>query len=253
MQAAQIMAASARERSMNQPLTFDRPLSTVDVTIFCMRQQVLMVLLVRRPHGDSEPYPGQWALPGGFVDVAHDIDLEGCALRKLKEKTGVCAPYLEQLGSWGSATRDPRGWAATHVYLALLAGDDPDFTPGGNAQKSLGLRSKAAACVRPWRSTTRRFSKPRWRDCGTRWNPQVPIGLLYAEGVHTRRIAACARSYPGSGAGEKGISHTHSRHGSTRGGAAPSRGSEPAGATVSAPDSQTSPLFARALAPRATT
>ena len=41
-------------------------------------------------------------------------------MRKLREKTGVVSPYLEQLGSWGSATRDPRGWSATHAYFALL-------------------------------------------------------------------------------------------------------------------------------------
>ena len=32
----------------------------------------------------------------------------------------MVSPYLEQLGSWGSARRDPRGWSATHAYFALL-------------------------------------------------------------------------------------------------------------------------------------
>jgi 8-oxo-dGTP diphosphatase len=32
-------------------------------------------------------------------------------------------PYLEQLGSWGNKTRDPRGWSATHAYFALLPAD----------------------------------------------------------------------------------------------------------------------------------
>jgi len=97
------------------------PLSTVDVTIFTLTDNSLQVLLVQRPQGAAEPFPGQWALPGGFVDVERDADLEACALRKLKEKTGVAAPYLEQLGSWGSATRDPRGWSATHAYFALIS------------------------------------------------------------------------------------------------------------------------------------
>ncbi|MCI0347520.1 MAG: DNA mismatch repair protein MutT, partial [Chloroflexi bacterium] len=48
-------------------------------------------------------------------------DLEAAARRKLREKTGVRSPYLEQLGSFGDARRDPRGWSATHVYFALLA------------------------------------------------------------------------------------------------------------------------------------
>ena len=119
---------------MNQSLSFDRPLTTVDLAIFTIGPTGLSVLLVQRPSSADEPFPGQWALPGGFVDVHKDADLERCALRKLKEKTGVDAPYLEQLGSWGSATRDPRGWSATHVYMALLAAAGADVSAGGNAQ-----------------------------------------------------------------------------------------------------------------------
>jgi ADP-ribose pyrophosphatase YjhB (NUDIX family) len=62
-----------------------------------------------------------------------DDDLEACALRKLEEKTGISAPYLEQVGSWGSARRDPRGWSATHVYFALLPSNDLEAAPGANA------------------------------------------------------------------------------------------------------------------------
>lgn len=118
---------------MNHSLSFERPLATVDLTIFSVIEGALRVLLVRRPSGKSEPFPGMWALPGGFLDVKLDHDLEACALRKLEEKTGISAPYLEQVGSWGSAERDPRGWSATHVYFALLPLDDLDVAPGANA------------------------------------------------------------------------------------------------------------------------
>jgi len=101
-------------------LDFPRPLTTVDVVIFAVRDDTLHVLLVQRPEGDGEPFPGVWALPGGFVDVDKDRDLAACAMRKLEEKTEIASPYLEQLGSWGSATRDPRGWSATHAYFALV-------------------------------------------------------------------------------------------------------------------------------------
>jgi 8-oxo-dGTP diphosphatase len=94
------------------------------------------VLFVERPTAAGEPFPGKWALPGGFIDTSLDQDLQGCARRKLKEKTGVEAPYLEQLGSFGNATRDPRGWSATHVYFALMASDDVTLRPGGNAPRS---------------------------------------------------------------------------------------------------------------------
>lgn len=99
---------------------FERPLVTVDVVIFTVIEEQLKVLLVRRPETAADPFPGSLALPGGFIDVARDASLHDCALRKLRDKTGLQAPYLEQLGSWGSATRDPRGWSATHVYFALV-------------------------------------------------------------------------------------------------------------------------------------
>jgi 8-oxo-dGTP diphosphatase len=118
---------------MKPDLTFERPLTTVDVAIFSVLDGALRVLLVRRPSGRAEPFAGMWALPGGFVDVDVDVDLEACALRKLKEKSGITAPYLEQVGSWGDAKRDPRGWSATHVYFALVAADELALTPGGNA------------------------------------------------------------------------------------------------------------------------
>lgn len=97
-----------------------RPLTTVDVVIFSVLEDRLHVLLVTRPDTPAEPYPGLRALPGGFVNVESDTDLESCALRKLQNKTGVKTPYLEQVGSWGGKTRDPRGWSATHVYFSLI-------------------------------------------------------------------------------------------------------------------------------------
>jgi 8-oxo-dGTP diphosphatase len=115
---------------------FERPLTTVDLVIFSVRDDELTVLLVQRPCEAKEPFPGRWALPGGFIDTSRDKTLEDCARRKLMEKTAVEAPYLEQLGSFGGVTRDPRGWSATHVYFALMASDSITPRPGGNAPES---------------------------------------------------------------------------------------------------------------------
>lgn len=112
---------------------FPRPLVTVDVVILTLGPRGLQVLLVQRPGGEREPFPHAWALPGGFVDVERDADLRACALRKLREKTAVSSPYLEQVGSWGSSTRDPRGWSTTCVYFALLSQAALRLDKGGNA------------------------------------------------------------------------------------------------------------------------
>ncbi|WP_374667038.1 NUDIX domain-containing protein [Ramlibacter sp.] len=126
-------------------LSFDRPLVTVDVIIFTVVGDALRVLLVRRPDDAAEPYPGRWALPGGFVDIHRDASLQACALRKLREKTGVAAPYLEQLGSWGGARRDPRGWSATHAWFALIAPPaDETASPQGTAPSEWVQADEAA-------------------------------------------------------------------------------------------------------------
>lgn len=121
---------------------FERPLVTVDVVIFTVIDEKLKVLLVRRPEAAADPHPGRMALPGGFINVDVDASLYDCALRKLGEKTGLTTPYLEQLGSWGSATRDPRGWCATHVYFALV--------PPPETGEAAGLEMTTASNVSEW-------------------------------------------------------------------------------------------------------
>lgn len=127
------MATKKSSAQAHRKNDFARPFTTVDVVIFTVVNEDLEVLLVKRPETSPEPFPGLWALPGGFVNVELDTDLQACAQRKLLEKTGVASPYLEQLGSWGSATRDPRGWSATHAYFALIASQDVRLEKGANA------------------------------------------------------------------------------------------------------------------------
>ena len=113
-------------------LPIRRPLVTVDIAILSVIEGRPHVLLVKRPDKPDEPHPGAWALPGGFVDIDVDASLEACALRKLREKTGVEAPWLEQVAAHGGPDRDPRGWSVTHLYAALVP-IDRALEPGGNA------------------------------------------------------------------------------------------------------------------------
>ena len=121
-------------KTSHRSLDFPRPLVSVDVVIFSVLDDSLKVVLVRRPEEEGEPFPGRWALPGGFVDVQRDASLQACALRKLKEKTGVASPYLEQLGSWGGAARDPRGWSTTQAFFALVASQELLDEQGAHAE-----------------------------------------------------------------------------------------------------------------------
>lgn len=97
---------------------FDAPLLTVDAVLFTYHEGQLKVLLVKR---SAHPEMGKWALPGGFVSESEDSSLEDAVVRKLKEKTGVIPPYLEQLYTFGGRGRDKRGWSVTVCYSALIA------------------------------------------------------------------------------------------------------------------------------------
>ncbi len=97
---------------------FEGPLICFDSVLFTYHENTLKVLMVKR---SNHPDKGMWSLPGGFVDTQEDRNLEEAALRKLKEKTKVIPPYLEQLTTVGDSSRDKRGWSITICYTALVA------------------------------------------------------------------------------------------------------------------------------------
>lgn len=109
---------------------YDVPLTSVDLVIFTLHARCLKVLLVER---GEHPFKGRWALPGGFIDLKRDADLDATARRKLREKTGVDISYLEQLQGFGSATRDPRGWSTTFAYFALIDAHGVTLSHGGGS------------------------------------------------------------------------------------------------------------------------
>jgi len=97
---------------------YDSPLLSVDAVLFTYHEACLKVLLVQR---SNHPELGKWGLPGGFVDLQQDKTLEDTVLRKVKDKTGIEPPYLEQLQCIGNVRRDRRGWSVTIAYTALMA------------------------------------------------------------------------------------------------------------------------------------
>ncbi|MCO8125332.1 NUDIX hydrolase [Stieleria sp. TO1_6] len=96
-----------------------RPALTVDCVVFGLDQRKLQVLLIQR---DLPPFRGDWALPGGFVQI--DETLESAARRELREETGLEQVYLEQLSTYGAVDRDPRERVVTVAWYALVRMSD---------------------------------------------------------------------------------------------------------------------------------
>ena len=85
--------------------------AAVVLAIFTIDRGHLSVLLIERA---AEPAMHQWALPGGALAAGESLD--GAAIRKLSEETGVGDVYLEQL-----YTFDNLGEGAADVAVAYFA------------------------------------------------------------------------------------------------------------------------------------
>ncbi len=108
---------------------FPHPAVTTDIVLFTVRDGALNLLLVRRARA---PFAGAWALPGGFVRPQEDLDT--CALRELREETGIRDVYLEQLYTFGDPDRDPRERVITVAYYALVASDGLELRASTDAE-----------------------------------------------------------------------------------------------------------------------
>jgi len=106
---------------MSHTYEYPRAAHTVDAVVFGLSDQVLKILLMRRAKLD-QPYPGAWALPGGFIDL--EQDLEETARQTLKKKTGVDLSWMEQLYTFGQPDRDPRGRVISTSFLGLVRPSD---------------------------------------------------------------------------------------------------------------------------------
>lgn len=135
---------------------YKKPSVTVDDVLFTITyddavnkrslpDKELQVLLVKR---GGHPYYGQWALPGGFLQM--DEDLDTAAMRELKEETDIDCTYMEQLYSWGEVKRDPRTRVVSVSYMALIdssknkvqAGDDADEAQWFSVKDTLFKKEK---------------------------------------------------------------------------------------------------------------
>lgn len=103
---------------MHKRLDHDRLHLSVDGMILTVRDGRLTLLLARRA---NEPYPNFWALPGRLVGLEESA--ETAVRRLLAELLPGTDAYIEQLYTFTSLGRDPRGRVASIAHLILLPWD----------------------------------------------------------------------------------------------------------------------------------
>ena len=103
---------------------YPRPAVTADCVVIAKENEP-KVLLIQR---GNEPFKGQWAFPGGFMNM--DETTEQCAVRELEEETGLKVTEIKQIGAYSKVDRDPRGRTVTVAYLVVL--DKAEAVIGGD-------------------------------------------------------------------------------------------------------------------------
>jgi bifunctional NMN adenylyltransferase/nudix hydrolase len=104
---------------------------TSDAIVFCLGH----VLMIKRR---SEPGRGLWALPGGFLDAESDKSMRDCAIRELKEETGIKVPPKVLIGSivssdvYDAPERSLRGRTITHAFHIQLNDETLPKIKGGS-------------------------------------------------------------------------------------------------------------------------
>lgn len=107
---------------MSYTYKYPRPAVTTDCVVFTQEEEP-KVLLIQR---GNEPYKGCWAFPGGFMNMEETA--EECAVRELKEETGLTVTRIQQIGAYSKVDRDPRGRTVSIAYLAIV--DAPTAVSG---------------------------------------------------------------------------------------------------------------------------
>lgn len=101
---------------MNYTKPYTPPTLTVDAVIFQVNNNTLEVLLLKRP---NEPFKGEWALPGGYNAKGETTTdaLERIVFQKTGIKIKDDLRYIEQLYTFDTINRDPRGHAVSVAYM----------------------------------------------------------------------------------------------------------------------------------------
>jgi 8-oxo-dGTP diphosphatase len=106
------------------------PILTVDGVIFQFVDTKLSVLLIQRGY---EPFKGQWALPGVYIEPGETS--KQALERVLAQKADLSLSkitLIEQPFAFDAPHRDPRAYAVTVMYMGLCKNAQPGSAGDGS-------------------------------------------------------------------------------------------------------------------------
>ena len=111
---------------------YRRPSVAVDMAVFTIVERLdeprLAILLIKRR---DHPCLGEWALPGGFLNM--DEEIEAAASRELYEETHVGGLRHKFIGVFANVGRDPRTRTISLSHMALAPKDSLTPEAGDDA------------------------------------------------------------------------------------------------------------------------
>lgn len=89
------------------------------------------VLLIRR---GIEPFKGQYAIPGGYMD--RDETAEDACIREVVEETGLDVEVVEFMGYYDDPKRDPERQNVSLVFVCRAVSESKEVRGGDDAQEA---------------------------------------------------------------------------------------------------------------------
>lgn len=110
---------------MKYTTPYTPPTLTIDAVMFQITDGILNVCLIQRA---NDPFKGSWALPGGYSPQG-ETTIQALE-RVVQQKAGINIQhdlsYIEQLYTFDTVARDPRGHAVSVTYLGCGRGLSPN-------------------------------------------------------------------------------------------------------------------------------
>ena len=100
-------------------MTYEKPDLSIDIVLLTLIKGRIHAALQLRDAPEPASERSKWSVTGGYVHTNEDANDMTAAKRIMRSKLDFEPSYMEPAFTEANAYRDPRGWSASIVYIAL--------------------------------------------------------------------------------------------------------------------------------------